>query len=111
MDCLFCKIINKEISSEIIYENEEILVFKDINPKASIHFLIVPKKHIESINQLEESDREIISNLIFTAKKIAKEKSIEGYKLIFNVGRKGGQIIDHIHLHFLAGELDKGLCL
>ncbi|MCK4781582.1 HIT domain-containing protein [Candidatus Parcubacteria bacterium] len=105
MDCLFCKIVNKEISSEIIYEDEEILVLKDTNPKAAIHFLIVPKKHIESINHLQESDREIISNLIFTAKKIAKEKSIEGYKLVFNVGRKGGQIIDHIHLHFLAGEL------
>ncbi|KPJ56788.1 hypothetical protein AMJ49_03900 [Parcubacteria bacterium DG_74_2] len=107
MDCLFCKIINKEIPSDIIYEDEKVLAFKDINPKAVIHFLIIPKKHIESINHLEESEREIISNLIFTAKKIAKEKNIEGYKLVFNVGRKGGQIIDHIHLHFLAGGNNK----
>ncbi len=104
-DCLFCKIINKEIPSEIIYEDDNVLAFKDINPKAAVHFLIVPKKHIESIIYLEEVDREIISNLIFTAKKIAEEKNIDGYKLVFNVGRKGGQVIDHIHLHILAGEL------
>ncbi len=105
MDCIFCKIINKELPSDIVYEDDKVLVFKDINPKAPIHFLIVPKKHIESINHLQESDREIISNLIFTAKKLAKEKHIDGYKLVFNVGRKGGQMIDHIHLHFLAGKI------
>ena len=102
MDCIFCKIIEKEIPADIIYEDKDVLVFKDINPKAKIHYLIIPKKHIESVDCLEDCDREIISNLIFTAKKIAKEKNIDGYKLLFNVGRKGGQIVDHIHLHLLA---------
>ncbi len=104
MDCLFCKIIKKELPSDIIYENDEVVVFKDINPKAAVHFLIVPKKHIESVNHLEDSDKDIVGNLIFTARDIARDRSISGYKLVFNVGRRGGQVIDHIHLHFLSDE-------
>ncbi len=106
MNCLFCKIINKEVSSNIAYEDNDVLVFKDIDPKATVHLLIVPKKHIESINHLEEEDKKIISSLFFVAKKIAKLQKIEkGYKLVINVGRKGGQLIDHLHLHLLSGEL------
>ncbi|HOK00395.1 MAG TPA: histidine triad nucleotide-binding protein [Candidatus Pacearchaeota archaeon] len=104
MDCLFCKIINKEVSSDIIYEDDKFLAFKDINPKAPIHFLIIPKKHITSINHLQEEDKMLIGELIFLAKKIAEEKNLDGYQLHINVGRNGGQIIDHLHLHLLANK-------
>jgi len=104
MECLFCKIIKKEIPSEIIYENDKVIVFKDIHPKAEVHLLILPKKHIVSVNHLEEEDKELMGELISTAQKIAKEKKLTGYKLIINVGREAGQIIDHLHLHLLSGK-------
>jgi histidine triad (HIT) family protein len=104
MDCLFCKIINKEASSDIIYEDDKFLAFKDINPKAPIHFLIIPKKHITSINHLQEEDKVLIGELIFLAKKIAEEKNLDGYQLHINVGRNGGQVVDHLHLHLLANK-------
>ena len=105
MNCLFCKIINKENPADIIYEDDKFVVFKDIKPKAPIHFLIVPKQHILSIQHLELKHKELIGELFLLAKKIAKKENIakKGYKLVFNVGRGGGQIIDHIHLHLLAG--------
>ncbi|TSC56698.1 MAG: Hit-like protein involved in cell-cycle regulation [Parcubacteria group bacterium Greene0714_21] len=102
MDCLFCKIARKEIPSDIVHEDEKFLVFKDINPKALFHVLIIPKKHIESIDHVELQDKELMGELILTAQKVAKEKNLQGYKLAINVGRKGGQIIDHLHLHVLA---------
>ncbi len=100
--CIFCKIIKKEIPSKMIYEDERVVVFQDINPKAPVHFLIVPKNHIESINS--QGAEKICEDLIGTAKKIAADKKIKGYKLVFNVGREGGQLIDHLHLHFLSGK-------
>ena len=105
MACLFCQIINKEIPADIIYEDEKFVVFKDIKPKAPIHLLIVPKKHIPSVQNLELEDKELIGELFLLAKKIAQEKGIaeKGYKLVFNVGRGGGQIIDHLHLHLITG--------
>ena len=103
MGCIFCKIINKEIPSEIVYEDNEIMVFKDIKPSAPIHYLAVPKEHIESIMRLENNHQAIISKLIFIAKKAAQDAGLKGYKLVFNVGREGGQIIDHLHLHILGG--------
>ena len=102
-DCVFCKIIKKEINSDIIYEDDDFVIFKDINPKASTHVLIVPKKHIKSINQLTESDKKLMQEIIFLAKHIAKELNVsEGYKLQFNVEKKGGQEVPHIHLHLLS---------
>ena len=104
--CLFCKIAKHQQDADIIFEDNEIIVFKDINPKAKIHFLIVPKKHIVAISKLEETDRKLISNMIFLAKKIASENGLskKGYRLLFNVGRGGGQIIDHLHLHLMSGD-------
>ncbi|KKU52904.1 MAG: histidine triad nucleotide-binding protein [Candidatus Sungbacteria bacterium RIFCSPLOWO2_02_FULL_47_9] len=103
-DCLFCKITKKEISSDIVFEGVDLLVFKDVHPKAPVHVLIVPKEHIQSIAHLEKNHNEIISKLIYTAKRVAKETyNLTGYKLIFNVGRSGGQVIDHLHLHLLGG--------
>ncbi|MCD6500910.1 histidine triad nucleotide-binding protein [bacterium] len=101
-ECLFCKIVKKEQPAKIVYEDDKFVAFKDIKPKAPIHFLIVPKKHIASIES--EKSEEVAKELISVAKKIAKEKGIAGYKLVFNVGREGGQFVDHLHLHFLAGK-------
>jgi len=105
MECLFCKIASHEQEAEIVYEDKQFIVFKDINPKALIHLLIMPKKHIKTINDLKDEDKGLISETIFLAKKIAQEQGTteKGYRLIFNVGRGGGQIIDHIHLHLLGG--------
>ncbi|MCH7883232.1 HIT domain-containing protein [Patescibacteria group bacterium] len=99
MNCLFCKIIRKENPADIIFENAETIIFKDINPKARIHLLITPKKHIPSIKEVEDVDRELLGSLILLARDMAKKENLRGYKLLFNVGQEGGQIIDHVHLH------------
>jgi histidine triad (HIT) family protein len=102
-DCIFCKIAKKEQKASIIFENDNFVAFKDINPKAPIHYLLIPKTHIESINSLEDQD--LAGQLLLTAKKIAAKLEIKdsGYKLIFNVGRGGGQEVNHLHLHILGG--------
>lgn len=103
MDCIFCKIAKKEIAADIIFENDQVMAFKDIRPSAPIHVLIVPKEHIQSIAHLEGNHRDILAALIYTAKDLAEKQDLKGYKLVFNVGREGGQIIDHLHLHLLGG--------
>ncbi|MDD2907495.1 MAG: histidine triad nucleotide-binding protein [Candidatus Gracilibacteria bacterium] len=103
MSTIFTKIINREIPSDIIYEDSEIIVIKDIKPEAKIHLLIIPKKEIATINDLDESDSTLIANMFFVAKKVAKDLGIsEGYKLKFNVGKLGGQEVMHLHLHLLS---------
>jgi histidine triad (HIT) family protein len=104
--CLFCKIINKEIPAEIIYEDEDLIVFNDINPKAKIHILIVPKKHITSIAEMAEEDQNLVGKCLFRARLIAESKDINnsGYKIIINTGEDGGQIVPHLHIHLLGGE-------
>ena len=108
-DCLFCKIANRELPSEIVFENDKAVAIKDKYPKAPVHILIIPKKHIISINYIEESDKELVGSLFLIAKQIAEEKKLNGYKLLFNVGKEGGQIIDHLHLHLLGGEMNGNL--
>lgn len=105
MDCLFCKIAKKEIPSEMIYEDEQVFAFKDIHPLAPVHVLIIPKKHIESINDLKGSDEGLAGHLILTSQKIARDLKIseEGYKLLFRTGKHGGQEVEHIHLHLIGG--------
>lgn len=103
MDCIFCKIVKKEIFSEFVLESSDLVCVNDINPKAPIHILIVSKAHIPSVKDLNIENSKIAGEMIFAAKKIAADKNLEGYKLIFNVGRKGGQVIDHLHLHLLGG--------
>jgi histidine triad (HIT) family protein len=105
MECIFCKIVNKELPSEIVYEDDEILAFKDINPKAPVHVLIIPKKHIGSVNELKKEDKDLIGNLVLVAKNMAEKTEINkiGYKLCFNVGKGAGQMVDHVHLHLLGG--------
>lgn len=104
-DCIFCKIIKKEIPADTIYENKDFIVFKDIKPKAPTHVLLVPKKHIVSVNEIKPEDKEMVGELFLTAQKIAEDIGIKksGYKLVFNVGRGGGQLIDHLHLHLIGG--------
>jgi len=106
MECIFCQIAKKEIPSEIVYEDERILTFKDIQPKAPIHLLIIPKKHIPSLDHLGKADRELIGELFLTAQRLARKFKIDrtGYRLIFNVGRDAGQTVDHLHLHLIGGK-------
>ncbi|GAG98903.1 unnamed protein product [marine sediment metagenome] len=105
MDCIFCKIINKTAAASIIYEDNNIIVIKDTEPKAPLHLLIIPKKHIPSINHLELEDKTLVGELFLTAKKIAKDQGVAetGYRLIFDTGKDAGQTIDHLHLHLLGG--------
>ena len=106
MDCIFCKIINKEIPKEIIYKDDKFIALEDIAPKAKIHLLIVPKKHIPSVDHLELKDKELIGELFLVAQKIAREQGINktGYRLIFNIGKDSGQTVNHLHLHLMGGE-------
>ncbi len=103
--CIFCKILNKEIPADVIYEDNAIIAFKDIKPIAPIHILIIPKKHISSLVDIEIEDEDLMGKLILTAKKIAEDIGIaqKGYKLVMRVGKDGGQEIGHIHLHLLGG--------
>lgn len=103
METIFTKIIKREIPSEIVFENDEIIAIKDINPQAKTHILIIPKKVIPTINDLENEDREVLADLFFVAKKIASDLGIsEWYKLHFNVWEKWWQEVFHIHLHLLS---------
>ncbi|MBT3175914.1 MAG: histidine triad nucleotide-binding protein [Desulfobacula sp.] len=104
-NCLFCQIVNKKIPTEFLYEDENVVVFKDIHPAAPVHLLIVPKKHIRSINDLQKEESLIISELFMIAKDMAKKQGVNesGYKLLFNVEKGGGQVIFHLHLHLIGG--------
>lgn len=105
-DCIFCKIANKETDTEILHETDSLVVFRDIRPFTPVHLLIVPKKHIRSINDLQDEDAAIVSDLIAAGRDVAKQVGVDkkGYKLLFNVEKGGGQVIFHLHLHLLAGK-------
>lgn len=111
-NCLFCKITSKQIPSDICFEDDFIIAFKDIHPKAPVHILIVPKKHIASVADLTEEDKDIISRMIFGAKQIAHNVNLEnnGYRLVFNTRAHAGQEIEHIHLHLLGGKQLGSMC-
>lgn len=104
-DCIFCKIIKGEIQSSKVYEDEEILAFNDINPAAPIHVLIIPKKHIESLAKMEKGDEIIIAKIYKIINEIAEKQGFKenGYRVIVNCGKNGGQEIGHLHFHLLAG--------
>lgn len=104
-DCLFCKIAQKKVPAKILYEDEKVIAFEDIHPLAPVHVLIIPKKHISSVAEIEKEDVELMGKIIFVAKKISENLNIskDGYKLLFRVGSFGGQEINHIHLHLLGG--------
>lgn len=101
-ECLFCKIAEKEIPSEVVSEDEDFVVFKDVNPKADIHLLVIPKEHIESLKDITERDSERVGRLMLKVADTAREQGLEGYKVAINVGKKGGQEVDHLHIHILG---------
>jgi len=101
-DCIFCKISKKETPAEIVYEDDIVVAFNDINPKTPVHILIIPRKHIPSVDHVEIEDKALMGELILVAQKIAREKGLKGYRLQINVGRPAGQLVDHLHLHLLS---------
>lgn len=107
MDCIFCKIANKEIATEILFEDDYVVAFKDIHPMAPVHILVIPKEHIQSLNYLtdDEKSEKIAGRLIMAAKILAEQQGIaeNGYKLLIRTGKHGGQEVPHIHLHLLGG--------
>ena len=104
-DCLFCKIVSGEISCDKLYENDKLVAFRDIDPKAPTHILVIPKKHIRSINELEISDQNLAGEILLAAKEIASIENIEssGYRTIFNTNSDGGQTVYHIHMRVMGG--------
>jgi histidine triad (HIT) family protein len=104
MTCIFCQIVAHQLPAEILFEDEDLAVFKDINPSAPIHLLIVPKKHFDSFNALDEKNANIITKMWMTAKKIAEQQNTQnGYRLLINTGREAGQVIFHMHMHLMGG--------
>jgi histidine triad (HIT) family protein len=106
-DCIFCKIIDRKIPSEIVYEDDLVLAFKDVDPQAPVHLLVVPKRHIPLLHGMTSEDRELIGHLFLTAKKIAAEKHFgdDGYRMVINNGLNAGQTVFHVHLHLLSGRV------
>jgi histidine triad (HIT) family protein len=105
MSSIFTRIINREIPATIVYEDDQVIAFKDINPAAPVHILIVPKKEITSINEVTPADEAVMGHLFIVAKQVASEQGIaeSGYRLIVNTGENGGQEVPHIHLHLMGG--------
>jgi histidine triad (HIT) family protein len=102
-ECLFCKFVSGELETEKVFEDEHILAFRDIHPQAPTHILIIPKRHVPTLNAFEAKDAELAGQLMLTAKHIAAEQQLPGYRVAMNVERAGGQLVFHAHLHMLAG--------
>lgn len=103
-DCLFCKIAAGEIPSTKVYEDDKLLAFKDINPQAPVHILIIPKAHYTSVDALDESSAPVVGDIMLAAKKIAAEQGLtNGYRLLTNIGEDGGQTVRHLHFHLIGG--------
>jgi len=102
-DCIFCKIVNGSIPAKKIYEDEDVIAFNDINPSARVHFLIVPKLHIESLASCEDQHQALLGKMLLLAPKLAKEQGLAGFKTLINTGKDGGQLVFHIHVHVLGG--------
>jgi histidine triad (HIT) family protein len=104
-DCLFCRIVQKEIPASLVYEDDRLVVFNDINPQAPLHALVIPKRHIASLNELSASDDGIVGEMVRRAAAVAREKGYadRGFRVVFNTNAEAGQTVFHIHLHLLAG--------
>lgn len=105
MDCIFCKIVSREMASPLLYEDDEIMAFNDIYPKAPHHVLVIPKAHIATLNETEDSHQALLGKMMLVAKQIAQELGVaeSGYRVLMNCNSGGGQVVFHIHLHLLAG--------
>lgn len=107
MDCIFCKVIKGEIPAKVVYRDDSVIAIEDINPQAPHHILILPQKHIATLNDLNEEDNELIGHMVQTAKKLAKELGLsdDGYRLVMNCNQGAGQTVFHIHLHLMGGRM------
>jgi histidine triad (HIT) family protein len=105
MDCLFCKIADKTIPADIVYEDDRVVAFRDVAPQAPTHILVIPKQHISTLNDLNENNNELIGHILYTAKTIAAAEGLaeDGYRVAMNCNNHGGQTVFHIHLHLLGG--------
>lgn len=105
-NCLFCKISRREVPGEIVYEDEEVLAFKDINPLTPIHLLIIPKIHLQSLNEITPEHEKLVGHIFLVIKRLAEETGVSesGYRVVTNTGREGGQIVGHLHFHLLGGK-------
>lgn len=105
MNCLFCRIARKEIPANVVFENDTLLAFQDIRPQAPTHLLVIPKRHIATINDTEDQDNLLLGDMILCAKELTKKQGVSdvGYRLVFNINSGGGQEVYHIHLHILGG--------
>ncbi|MGE5559646.1 MAG: histidine triad nucleotide-binding protein [Chloroflexota bacterium] len=104
-DCLFCRIVNKEIPASIIHEDDDVLAFRDINPQAPVHFLVVPKRHIESLAAVVPGDERLLSRLVGAVNQVAEQEGLTagGFRVVTNIGRDAGQTVPHLHFHILGG--------
>ena len=111
MDCVFCKIAAHEVDSNILYEDAQVVAFRDLKPLAPVHLLVVPKKHLETVADLTEQDEPLMGHMVTVANQLAQDKGVneKGYRLIVNCGPQAGQAVSHLHLHLLAGRQLSGL--
>ena len=103
MDCLFCKIVNGDIPARKLYEDDQVVAFHDIAPQAPVQFLVIPKKHIATLNDMDEDDRALLGHIVYTAQRLAREQGCaEGFRVVMNCNEQGGQTVYHIHMHVLG---------
>ena len=103
--CIFCKIAEREIPAQVVYEDDEVMAFKDVNPAAPVHLLIIPKRHVQGVMSLTDSDKELIGHIMLIIQKLAQEMSVaeEGFRAVVNHGMNAGQSVPHLHFHLLGG--------
>ena len=106
-DCLFCKMVSGEIKADVVYENDQVMIFRDINPQAPVHVLAIPKRHVSTLNDLGTADADMIGQLFLAAKEVAVQLGVaeDGYRTVMNCNAMAGQTVFHIHLHILAGRV------
>jgi histidine triad (HIT) family protein len=104
VDCIFCQIVQKNTPAKLVYEDDQVIAFKDIHPKAPIHLLVIPKKHLVSLAEATSQDVELLGHLLVVLKELADDNGLSGFKTVINTGRDGGQEVDHLHAHLLGGQ-------
>ena len=102
-DCVFCRIVAREVESDVLYEDDELIAFRDLYPKAPVHGLVIPKRHVATLDDFEDGDSALLGRLMLVAKRIAADHGLEGYRVVMNVNEMGGQVIFHAHLHIMGG--------
>ena len=105
MDCIFCQIVSGKLPTDIVYQDEEVIAFRDIEPQAPVHLIIIPRRHIPSLVQLSQADLSLVGHMVDIANQLAKRESVaeSGYRLVINCGKEGGQLVPHLHMHLLGG--------